>query len=250
MLNALSRRRYGRGFAELLAGEPEKALRLLSEVYGPEKARSLVERLVSYAVAEAAGTGPEEARALLPGQPAALVSRGELAATLSCMVAVEEAAARVYEGLGRCLSGAAGGALPLLCGYISRESLNHAETLRGIARLLGAEAAPASCPRTGRDLVERLEEAAGLLARRCPGPGEAVEILGRLAATENMVGEEEYTRLLVPALAAALGPRGGPLRLLLEAVVSDEAWHQRLAEECIRQLKTRAGRETGPVQGV
>jgi len=264
ILNVKARNRYGVDFATLLLSSPSKAYQLVLELYGGKRGRWVAERVIARPLASLARRNPgidvvmemlEQGRdmdiARLLGLPSPLQKQGPeaqqppgdekaLAEALSCAVLVERLVARVYEGLARCSRNA----YSLAFSYIAGESHIHAIIFARIASELGVNVDEKACPAEHGSIVERLYTIEEMLARKCPDKEGFLSILGFLASLEESVGEEEYTRMLIPALRTMFGKKLLKVyELVLESIVRDEENHAAIVQYIYEELAS--GQETG-----
>ncbi|BES81170.1 hypothetical protein [Pyrodictium abyssi] len=263
ILNLKARKHYGVDFATLLLSSPSKAYQLVLELYGGKRGRWVAERVIARPLAFLARRNPginaviemlEQGRdtdiARLLGLPSLLQRPGPeaqqppsdgkvLAEALSCAVLVERLVARVYEDLSRCRRDAYGVAFS----YIAGESYIHADVFAHIASELGVGVDEEACPAEPGGLVEQLRVLEKKLAKGCPDERELLRVLGFLASLEDHVGEEEYTRMLIPALRSIMGEKFEVYELVLESIARDEENHAAIVRRIYQELVS--GRETG-----
>ena len=112
-----------------------------------------------------------------------------------------------------------------------------------IAGELGIRVDEKACPDEPGGLVERLRVLGDNLAKACPDERELLRVLGFLASLEDHVGEEEYTRMLIPALRSIMGEKFEVYEPVLESIVRDEENHAAIVRRVYESLSS--GQRTG-----
>lgn len=256
ILNIKAKSRYGVDFATLLLSSPSKAYQLVLEIYGGKRGRWVAERVIARPLASLARRNPgidavmemlEQGRdtdiARLLGLPSLLQKPGPeaqqppgdekaLAEALSCAVLVEKLVAQVYESLSKC----SGEVFDVAFSYIASESRIHADVFAHIAGELGISLDEEACPGEPGGLVEQLRALEETLAKGCLDGRELLRVLGFLASLEDHVGEEEYTRMLIPALKSVMGEKFELYELVLESIARDEENHAAIVRRIYQEL--------------
>ncbi|HID41609.1 MAG TPA: hypothetical protein EYP33_05580 [Pyrodictium sp.] len=260
ILNVHSWKRYGVDFARLLLVSPSKAYKLLIDVYGNDRGRLLAESVVAKPLATVArpkqsyrvvlrlveeGKDEEIHRMLGIRVQAPNSRRGRKAAgalahegitlgeALSCAVLIEKLFASIYRKFTVCVTGMAGTVFT----YIADESVIHSKILASIAVSLGIIVDENICPIEPGGFVDRLREIDRQLARGCLEKDEFSKVLCFLASKEEILGEEDYMRVLVRELRKVVDDKTfDMLEAVLASIAHDEKNHAVMVRRVYERL--------------
>jgi len=115
---------------------------------------------------------------------------------LFCTILIEELTSNIYKRFADC----AGGVTRTAFTYIAGESSMHADNIWLHRERPWGERRKSKCPAESGGFIDRLKSISRKLSEECPGRTELLSIPRFLASLEEYVGEEDYTRILVPAL--------------------------------------------------
>ncbi|OWJ55419.1 hypothetical protein Pdsh_01015 [Pyrodictium delaneyi] len=256
VLNLHSKRKYGISFANLLLMSPSKAYRLLTELYGNERGRLVAELVISKPLAALAKSRID------PNQLLKLAEKGKdaeilrmlglfgfeaeaekttadmsavISEALSCAILIEELTSNIYKRLADC----AGGVTSIAFTYIASESSTHADIFGFIAKDLGIDVDENKCPVEPGGLMEQLKKMNRKLSEECPRRTELFNILRFLASLEEHVGEEDYTRILIPALRTVMSKKDIDVyETILESIIRDEENHATILQRVYERLSS------------
>ncbi|ALL00645.1 hypothetical protein Pyrde_0595 [Pyrodictium delaneyi] len=121
--------------------------------------------------------------------------------------------------------------------YIADESVVHSRILASIAASLGIIVDENICPIEPGGFVDRLQEIDRQLARGCLKKDEFSKVLCFLASKEEIVGEEDYMRVLVRELRKVVGDKTfDMLEAVLASIVRDEKNHAVMVRRVYERL--------------
>lgn len=259
VLNMYSRRMYDVEYHVLLARSPASAYRVLEKAYrgrAPSAARELLARPLIEAlrrtsvcedeIIEHAARGDDIGVFIVLGlveeespKYESQDSRGlgeAVATALACSLRIEDIVARIYSQLAEKLEDPLADSLAPALGYIASGSQVHFNVLSSVASVLGIDVG--ECQAGDENILAELEALyQQLSSRETISREEALAALGKLAAVEKNMNEEEYVKLFIPLLSSIL--RGRMLKLyhsLLESIIRDEENHERIAKLAYNML--------------
>ncbi len=168
------------------------------------------------------------------------MERERFLTALSCMVLLEEAAARFYKSVSRVVQD---GELAELLRFVARESENHAEVLRSFFGEPRREECLSALGSRGFETLLKLEEAGGRIESGWkPSRSDLADLLEELNSLERMAGEEVYARIAASVFSTEAP---GPAKLLLRAIAEEERHHYEILLFVSRTLRGGCGEESG-----
>lgn len=153
---------------------------------------------------------------------------------LSCMVLLEEAAAKFYESISQVMLDEE---MAELMRFISRESENHAKVLKSFFGEPRKEECLSVLGSKGFEILLKLEEATGKIKGGWkPLQTELADLLEKLNDLEKMAGEEVYSQIIATAFSIEAS---SPAKLLLKTIAEEEKYHYEIVLFVSKTLKER-----------
>ncbi len=155
---------------------------------------------------------------------------------LACAIKMEYLVANLYENL----SAVFGQPYSLALRHIAKESLNHALTYKMVLEEILKMRMPQvnTCVELGGDAYKVLVEVTQKANKNKLDFKEALDLFERANELENLIGEEMYTRMILPAVRELVNKEGFKIiETLINEIIEEEKYHSLLVSDMIEALR-------------
>lgn len=164
-----------------------------------------------------------------------------------CIAQFEMLTASLYERAARAVSDKSA-SISLILHLISMESRTHSHIMGELARRLGLRETSYNCKDIIGEPWRRIET---LVSNLDFGEGASLsQLLKELEFVEGFVGEETYTKVVLPLLKDMLSDRGVDLvevaNIVIDKIVQDEKCHERLVARVREYVEKSSFKKESP----